>query len=114
MREYARATGVGEIPETGDVLAPPTFAACFTAADQLFADPDLGAHRNLVHGSQEYEFHRPVKIGDVLECAPSIAGIVDRGRMQLLTVEVDCTDAETAEPVVTSRSTLIFFRPGES
>ncbi|MGH3665308.1 MAG: FAS1-like dehydratase domain-containing protein [Egibacteraceae bacterium] len=115
VREYALATGVTDpacSAETGDVVAPPTFAACFTVTrggGGMFADPELGAHPNLVHGSQSYAFHRPVRVGDVLECRPRIADIQVRGRMDLLTLEIECVNADGGEPVVTSRGTIIFF-----
>ena len=118
MREYARATGTGgpaAEAETGDVVAPPTFAACFTVGRsiEMFLDPELGAHFNLVHGSQEYEFHRPVRVGDALLCTPSIADIKAKGNMEFLTQQIECVDAETSEPVVTSRGTIIFFGSGD-
>ena len=96
-------------------MAPPTFAACFTVTRsvELFLDPDLGAHFNLVHGSQEYEFHRPVHVGDTLICTPKIADIKAKGHMEFLTQQIDCVDAETNEPVVTSRGTIIFLGSGE-
>lgn len=85
VREYAAATGVADpapYAQEGEVLAPPTFAACFTVVhggSAMFADADLGAHPVLVHGSQEYVFARAVRVGDVLACTPSIADIVVRG-----------------------------------
>ncbi len=114
IREYAQATGVTDQiyrRDIGDVVAPPTFAACFTVGRSggIFDDPELGAHWNLVHGSQEYDFHRPVRVGDVLECTPRIADIRLRGRIDLLTLQIDCVHADGREPVVTSRGTLIFF-----
>ena len=111
VREYAAATGAGPVAEAGDVLAPPTFAACFTLTrlGQVVDDPELGAHWNLVHSRQEYTFHRPVAVGDVLSCRPLIAGITARGRMDLLTLQTDCVDAGTQEPVVTSLATILFF-----
>ena len=118
VREYARATGVGgpaAHADTGPTVAPPTFAACFTVGRsvEMFLDPELGAHFNLVHGSQDYDFHRPVRVGDVLLCTPRIADIKAKGNMEFLTQQIDCVDAETSEPVVTSRSTIIFFGSGE-
>jgi acyl dehydratase len=116
VREYAQATGHSDpsyAAQEGEVVAPPTFAACFTVVrggGSMFADPELGAHPALVHGSQEYELHRPVRVGDVLECTPWIADIADRGRMELLTLQIDCVDAETGEQVVTSRGTIVFFK----
>lgn len=120
VREYALATGARDPVYSADaaevapadVVAPPTFAACFTltpAGVALMADRDLGAHSALVHSRQEYEFHRQVRVGDVLECRPWITDIVARGRLELLTLQVDCRDADSNEPVVTSRGTLIFF-----
>lgn len=114
IREYAVATGVEDprsLAEVGDVVAPPTFAACFTVtrgATGWASDPELGAHPALVHGSQEYVFHRPLRVGDVLHCTPWIVEIVSRGRTELLTAQVDCAD-QAGEPVVTSRSVIIFF-----
>jgi hypothetical protein len=122
IREYAAATGVSDEvyrvdPSTvpaDEVVAPPTFAACFAiGAGELFADPELGVHANLVHGSQEFDFERPVRAGDLLACTPWIVDIVDRDRMELLTFQVDCADARTSEPVLTARSTIIFFKPQE-
>jgi hypothetical protein len=122
IREYAAATGIADEVYRADpatipaeeIIAPPTFAACFAiGAGELFADPDLGVHFNLVHGSQEFEYQRPVRAGDLLACTPRIVDIVDRDRMELLTFEVECADARTAEPVLTARSTIIFFKPQE-
>lgn len=120
VREYAVATDVNDSRYTADdgeaawqgLPAPPTFAACFTitrGGAALHDDEGLGAHWNLVHGAQEYEFHRPVRVGDVLDCTPRIVDITPRGRMELLVLEVLCRDAATSEPVVTSRETIIFF-----
>ena len=111
MREYAEATGVGPVPETGPVLVPPTFAACFTVGrlGQVVEDPELGASWNLVHGSQAYEYFRPVSVGDALLCTPTITDITDRRRMELLTLQIDCSDADSGEPVLTSRASIIFF-----
>lgn len=119
LREYAEATGItdpiyradaSEVP-LSDIVAPPTFAACFClgrVAD-LVADPELGAHWNLMHGSQTFVHHRPVRGGDVLRCTPTIADIQSRGPMELLTQSIECADAATGDPVVTSRSVIVFF-----
>lgn len=111
VREYAEVTGAAGVPDEGDVVAPPTFAACFTITRGTgwAADPELGAHPALVHGSQEYEFHRPLRVGDVLVCTPSIVAVNSRDRTEILTAQVDCVDAVTGERVVTGRSTIVFF-----
>lgn len=115
IREYALATGMRDPSYTDDrapVVAPPTFPACFTvtrAGECVLADPDLGAHTDMVHGSQSYELHRPLRPGDVLECTPWIADISARGRHELLTLQVDCLDVDSGEPAVTSRGMLVFL-----
>lgn len=111
VREYAEVTGAGMVPEEGEVVAPPTFAACFTVTRGAgwAGDTELGAHPALVHGAQEYEFFRPLRVGDTLVCTPWIADIVSRERTEFLTAQVDCVDAETGEDVVTGRCTIIFF-----
>jgi acyl dehydratase len=114
IREYAAATGVQipeELLEDGDLIAPPTFAACLSSGRgaSWASDPELGAHPALVHGAQEYDFHRPLRVGDVLICTPSIVNIASRSSTEILTAQLDCTDAVTGDPVVTARSTIVFF-----
>lgn len=119
VREYALATGVRDeayLRDGADIVAPPTFAACFTVTQGvawMLEDPDLDAHASLVHGSQEYEFHRPIRPGDVLECTPWITDITTRRRNEFLTLQIDCVDAGTGEPVVTSRGTIVFLGCGQ-
>ncbi len=86
--------------------------ACFTVlrgAASLLEDPILGAHSNILHASQEYDFHRPLRLGDVLRCTPSITGLANRRGNDFLTLQVDCVDADTGDPVVTSRGILVFL-----
>ena len=115
IREYALATGERDEAyqrDVGDLVAPPTFAACFTVlrgAAPLFSDDQLGAHWSLLHAGQEYEFHRPVRVGDVLECTPSITELRNRRGNDFLTLRVDCVDAGNGEAVLTSHGTLVFL-----
>lgn len=115
IREYARAVGFTDPQyeaDRGEVIAPPTFPACFTVIHggaRLFEDPELGAHLALVHGGQEYELHRPLRAGDVLECTPWIADITTRRSNELLTLQVDCVDEVSGDPAVTSRGVIVFL-----
>lgn len=116
IREYAAALGESDpryYSEGDDCVAPPTFAACFTVikgGQAIFADPDLGVHPALVHGSQTYEFGaRPVRPGDVLDCTPRIGSIAARGRNEFMTVEVDCRFQDTGEQAVLSKATIVFL-----
>lgn len=95
-----------------DVPVPPTFPACFTVVREgaIHDDPELGAHWNLVHSSQEYVYERPLRVGDTLRCTPWIVDITPRSRMELLTLQVDCDDLD-GQRVLESRGVIIFF-PG--
>lgn len=97
--------------DLGDIVAPPTFAACVCLGrlSTLVDDPELGAHWNLVHGSQAFTYHRVLRGGDVLRCTPRITDIAAKGPMELLTYEIPCADAASGEPVVTGRSVIVFF-----
>ncbi|HUH08537.1 MAG TPA: MaoC family dehydratase N-terminal domain-containing protein [Egibacteraceae bacterium] len=115
LREYMTATALdgddlaGALAADPPDVAPAGFAACFTIArglQILFSDAELGLRASLVHTAQSFEFHRPVRRGDVLDCTASIADIAVRERLELLTVQIDCVEAVTGAAVVTSRGTL--------
>ena len=128
--EAASAAGLAGIP------APPTFtfAAPFWGAyraDEQPADPtkaanstggggnpmhkimgDLFAQGALVlHGEQEFVYHRTPVAGDVLDGVQSITDIyekeTDAARMTFVVMETVWSDASTAAPVVTERFNLI-------
>jgi acyl dehydratase len=93
-----------------DVIAPPTYLTVlgFRYAEQgPVADPELGLdYAQVVHGSQAFELHRPVRAGDVLSSVQSIEEIKDIGRNEVLTTLTEVTDAD-GQPVATLRSTLV-------
>jgi hypothetical protein len=116
IREYALALGESDPRYTSqgdDCVAPPTFAAAFTitrGALDLFADPELGAHPALVHGSQRFAWQgRPLRPGDVLACTPRIASITHRGRNEFLTIALDCVHEASGEPALTAETTIVFL-----
>jgi acyl dehydratase len=101
--EAARAAGYAE------QLAPPTFVTAlqFEGIRQLVEDPDLGLDfTRVLHGDQEFEWHRPIVVGDQLTAVARISAIRGRGSMESLVVETDVRDA-MGETVVISRGTLI-------
>jgi acyl dehydratase len=65
----------------------------------------------LLHGEQEFEYHRPVLVGDVLSGESKVADVYEKeskGRvMTFLVVETSWSDDRTGEPVVTSTMNLI-------
>lgn len=115
IREYALAVGETDprYVSDDDMVAPPTFAACFTlmqAGANLMADPELGAHDALVHGSQSFSYgQRAIRPGDQLRCIPKIASITSRGDNDFLTLEIDCRFTDTGEQAVLASETIVFL-----
>jgi acyl dehydratase len=101
--EAARSAGYDE------QVAPPTFVTVMQimTSGQAVVDPELGLNYALVvHGEQEYEWHRPVMVGDVLSATPRIADIYARGPNEFLLIEAEITDP-SGTTVVVARSTLL-------
>jgi|ERR671919_2368259 acyl dehydratase len=90
-------------------LAPPTFPTVLhvKSGPTVVADPDLGLNYALVvHGTQEFEYRRPIYAGDTLTATPRIAEITARGPHEFLTIETTMTDPN-GEVVCVARATLI-------
>src|SRR5919198_3385900 len=90
-------------------VAPPTFPTVLQimTSGQAVVDPELGLdYSRVVHGQQEYEWHRPLVVGDVLKATPRIADIFAKKSNEFLVTEADVKDAK-GKTVVISRSTLI-------
>ncbi len=88
---------------------PPTIltAAEFTMLPHIIGDPELAIDfRNVVHGSQEFEYRRPLRMGETLTVHARIASIRQKGGNGFLVVEMRMSgvDGETA---AVSRSTMI-------
>lgn len=101
--EAARAAGYPE------QLVPPTFVTrlqIMTSA-RVVLDQELGLdYAMVVHGEQEYEWRRPVVVGDVLSTVPRIADIYSKKSNEYLVIEAEVKDAR-GETVVVGRTTLI-------
>jgi acyl dehydratase len=101
--EAAKAEGFA------DQLAPPTFPTVLQimTSGQAVLDPELGLdYARVVHGEQEYEWRRPIAVGDVLKATPRIADIYARGPNEFLVTEAAITD-QKGEVVCVARSTLL-------
>jgi hypothetical protein len=71
-----------------------------------------GPGRMILHGEQEFVYHRWPKVGDVLEGTGRISDVYEKersngGAMEFYVTDTDWNDAATGEPVVTARFTLI-------
>jgi acyl dehydratase len=92
-----------------DQVAPPTFPTVIQimTSGQVVLDEELGVnYAMVVHGEQEYEWRRPIVVGDVLKATPRIADIYARGPNEFLVIEAEITDAR-GEVVCVARSTLL-------
>lgn len=102
-REAARALG------HPDVLAPPTFpfVLALRACEAVLTDPVLGIdYRRVVHGEQSFTYRRPVRVGDVLTVAVTVADIRSAGGHSLLTTRSELATVG-GEHVVTVLTTLV-------
>jgi hydroxyacyl-ACP dehydratase HTD2-like protein with hotdog domain len=115
-------------PVLDDTPAPPTFSFVMAYwgayADDQPADPTGGTnpmHRIMgelhakgalvLHGEQEFVYHRPIVSGDVLDGEQSITDMyekeTDAATMTFVVMETNWTDAKSGDPVVTERFNLI-------
>ncbi len=120
--EAAQAAGFNRIP------APPTFtfAMPFWGAFAEDQPPDPTGGQNpmhtimselfgkgalVLHGEQEFEFHRTVEVGDVLVGEGKIKDLyekeTDSAHMTFVVMETKWTDADSGAPVVTEQFNLI-------
>ena len=92
-----------------DVIAPPTFAIVIstTSSARVIGDPGLGInYAMIVHGEQRFDYDRPIRAGDVLTAASTIADIRQVGSNVLITTDTDINTVG-GEHVCTARSTLV-------
>lgn len=110
--DAAGAAGWSAVP------APPTFiqTAAFWAPTEASLMRLLGFDRRYVlHGEQEYSYHRPLVAGDVLTGVQRIVDLQEKlgkrgGTMRIATLETAYTDA-AGQLVLTVRSTTIETSP---
>ena len=65
----------------------------------------------ILHGEQEFEYHRPAVVGDVLRGEDVLADVYekenDSALMTFVVTETVWTDVKSGEPVVTARFNLV-------
>jgi acyl dehydratase len=90
-------------------LAPPTFVTTMQiqTSGQVVLDQDLGLnYMMVVHGEQEYEYSRPVLVGETLTATPRVADIYAKGPNEYLVIESEIRDA-SGQTAVVARSVLL-------
>jgi acyl dehydratase len=99
----------------GGIIAPPTFARNFWWEGTVVQD-DLGFDpRYRIHGEQEFEYHRPIKAGDVLTGQITVRDVYEKagkrgGKMTFGVIETTYRNAQ-GETVLVARRTIIETEP---
>jgi len=92
-----------------DAGVPPTFltAAEFTAFPSVLNDPNLALDfSRVLHGSQEYDYVRPLVEGERLRIRPRIESIRRKGGNSFMTVVMDAI-GDDGELAATAKSVMI-------
>jgi acyl dehydratase len=58
----------------------------------------------LVHAEQAFELHRPIPVAGSVRTVATVTGMYDKGSGALVTSQSVAADAETGEPLITSRT----------
>jgi hypothetical protein len=88
---------------------PPTFltAAEFAAFPAVLSDPNLDLDfTRVLHGSQEYEYLRPLREGERLRIRPRIESIRRKGGNSFMTVVMDAI-GQDGELAATAKNVMI-------
>jgi len=91
----------------GGAICPPMFAVVFTGPSFISPcfDPELGVNfARLVHGSQDFTFHKPIRGGEEIATASHIAGIEEKASGDLLTIGFESRDTKTNDLVVSGQA----------
>jgi N-terminal half of MaoC dehydratase len=127
IANFARVLGDTN-PVLADTPAPPTFSfvMAYWGAYPEDQPPDQTTRTNpmhrimgelhaqgalVLHGEQEFVYHRPIVSGDLLDGEQSITDMyekeTDAATMTFVVMETRWNDAKNGEPVVTERFNLI-------
>lgn len=115
---FARSLGDDAETYRGDgAPVPPTYpfvmAYWGTTSGEVQGLPigDLRKRGMILHGEQEFEYHRWPKVGDVLDGHRTISDVYEKdtssARMEFYVMSTEWSDATSGDPVVTERFTLI-------
>jgi hypothetical protein len=101
-----------------NAIVPPTFPFSWSywgtiegSTKGLPIDKLRGPGRMILHGEQEFVYHRQPKVGDVLEGTARISDVYEKDSssalMEFYVQETSWKDASTGEPVCDVKFTLI-------
>ena len=100
IKEYALAIGdlnplytdseFAKKSKYGSIIAPPMFVVVFAkeAMDVLFKDKELNLNTSrLVHGEQEFNFHKIVKVNETMKTIGKIKNIYQKNNNDFIELE---------------------------
>jgi len=121
-RKYASAIRFPNKPEPryydaeaakGSLTAPVTFSTSIAWLGPVLekVNPAMGKYRVGLNGGQEYEYHAPIRPGDVLTAHPRLADLSEKPRddggvMLVMLLQCDIEN-QRGEEVLTARQTLL-------
>ncbi len=113
VREFARAVNdprLGREPPVPPITFPVVLTASFV--ERFVTELVPLDRRRTVHGEQEYEYRRPLRVGETVRCRARITRDETKqgrrgGRMRLLTVEIELSARETGEVIGYERMTTV-------
>jgi len=110
--DAAERQGFAEVPAPLTFTRTAYFPRYRSAGVDVLRPFDLGFRReHRVHGEQEYEFERPVRVGDVLSGEVTLTDVYQRegsrgGTMTFAVFEIEYRDQD-GDPVLTETQTVI-------
>lgn len=95
IAEYARATNDPIAAHLSGEIAPPVFAIVpsFSSLGQIFAVAPDSTLPFVLHGEQDFTFHRPIRAGDVLTSRARVTGYAGKPSGTVGAVFVETHDA---------------------
>jgi acyl dehydratase len=101
IEKYIGAVGESQDFLKSGVVPPLAIAACaITALSNSFAVPP-----GTIHAAQELEFLKIVPIGSTISCGGRIAHKLERGRLNLISIEISAVDRDD-ETVLSGKATI--------
>jgi hypothetical protein len=121
VRVFAQALLDGDpVYDGDDAPVPPTFPFVMPfwgslgqgGAAGLPIEKLRGPGRAILHGEQGFEFMRYPRVGDVLEGTTTVTDVYEKersngGKLEFYVTETDWRDAESGDPVCSSKFTLV-------
>lgn len=92
----------------GDRVPPLAVAALAMASLSKFVEMPDGS----IHTQQDVSFHGPVRVGDRITCRSWVSHKRERGRFNLMAVDLSVTDAAGGEVLRGKTSFVLPERPG--